>query len=335
MASCGQKTLSPMPIFWHIICVYVTSSAEIGLCTSRWDIGLYKRLLLGVNDRAGKLVYLSEVEIQVSNKASGVLFMTTVDNHAATISIELGSIVGLSYSFLRGMRAVDHICSASISSFSFNPIATIIPTNGLDKTEKILSLLKSGYVENFEQKHADNPSGGDAPEKFRNREKVKNASKGDPHYVANTDSSLYESLLGERVVRLLTPFVTGDVLEGILGAMGVGRNRGVAEYLAILKNSLISRVDDKNHHKKIMELCEQSLDVLNSESISNIYKLELLEYLGPMTYLIFEEEMAKHERNLMNYADLEHLLYILAAEICDENESDEYIKNCLVSVSNL
>lgn len=281
-------------------------------------------------------MYLSEVEIQVSNKASGVLFMTTEDNHAATISLELGSIVGLSYSFRRGMRAIEHICSASIASFSFNPIATIIPTRGLDRTETILELLKSGYVNKFEQQlNANKPAGNKTPVKKENTMQLENDGKDQSHAVANKDSSLFEALLVKRVVEILASFVTDDVSVRIQGVVKVGRRKGVAECLATLKNSVISLVADDKHHKKIMALCEQALDGLNSEAIANIYKLELLEYLGPLANFIFEDEVSKHEHHIRTYADLEHLLYILAAEIDNSTESDEYIKSCLVSIAQL
>ncbi len=80
---------------------------------------------------------ISELKQLISERASGVMFISTNDNHAVHIGLENGEIVGCRYRFKRGLDALPLIMEIEAGRYSFNSgpsgaaDASLPPTDGL------------------------------------------------------------------------------------------------------------------------------------------------------------------------------------------------------------
>lgn len=84
---------------------------------------------------------ISELKQLLSNRATGVMFISTLDNHAVHINLEKGTIIGCRFRFKRGLDALPLIMEMEAGHYSFNLGAPGPPDTALPPTDTLLQML--------------------------------------------------------------------------------------------------------------------------------------------------------------------------------------------------
>ena len=86
---------------------------------------------------------LGELKQLVSKRTSGVMFISTLDNHAVQISIDKGKIIGCRFRFKRGEEALPLIMDMEAGRYSFTPGPSGTADKSLPPTGTLLQILDS------------------------------------------------------------------------------------------------------------------------------------------------------------------------------------------------
>jgi len=84
---------------------------------------------------------IEELKQLISERASGVMFISTIDNHAIHIGIDDGDIVGCRYRFKRGIDALPLIMDMEAGRYSFNPGPPGTVDDNLPPTDGFIRML--------------------------------------------------------------------------------------------------------------------------------------------------------------------------------------------------
>ncbi len=84
---------------------------------------------------------LNELKQLLSKRTSGVMFISTLDNHAVQIGIKRGKIFGCRFRFKRGEEALPLIMAMEAGRYSFTPGPPGLPDKSLPPTDTLLQIL--------------------------------------------------------------------------------------------------------------------------------------------------------------------------------------------------
>lgn len=84
---------------------------------------------------------IAELRQLLSGRATGIMFISTANNHAIHIGIQTGEIVGCRYRFKRGIDALPPIMEMEAGRYSFNPGSSGSDDPALPPTDVLLKML--------------------------------------------------------------------------------------------------------------------------------------------------------------------------------------------------
>jgi len=164
---------------------------------------------------------LNELQQLLSQRTKGVMFISTLDNHAVQIGIDKGQIIGCRFRFKRGKEALPLIMDMEAGHYSFTSGPSGSPDNSLPPTDTLLQILAS----------------------------TNNKTPADMPIQGNTELAAVPALIATELALYLGPIAT-ILVEDYLDENGPVRDNGALKGMI---TALASEIADQGKRKEFFQ----------------------------------------------------------------------------------